>query len=165
MLELVLIRHAKSSHADYGVGDFRRGLNARGEADALQAGRRLAELGLAPDLVLTSSAHRARETTRRLVRAFAPPGPEVREISTFYLAEADALLAEIQRVDAAWRRVAVVAHNPGISVLHHLLTGESVDMPTCAMAVIRFELDDWRAVHADSGRVSHYEYPALWREA
>ncbi len=162
MLELILIRHAKSAAAEHGLADFDRTLNARGEEDAVRAGQRLAELRLRPDLVVCSSAPRARETAQLVARQVGYPEVDIREIGAFYDADADTLLEEVQRIDPACRRVALVAHNPGISVLSRLLTGESVDMPTCAFAVIRFDVDDWRAVHIDSGRVTRYESPAVW---
>jgi len=160
MIELTLIRHAKSIPSEHGRADFDRTLNARGEKDASRMGRRLSELRLSVDLMLSSSARRAIDTAQLIASEVGYPASDIREIEAFYNADADTLLEEIQRIDPACRRAALVAHNPGISWLYRLLTGESIDMPTCAIAVIHFDFDDWQAVHIDSGWVAHYEYPA-----
>jgi len=159
MLELTLIRHAKSGPAEHGLADFDRTLNARGEKDASRMGERLSELRLSVDRMLSSSAQRAVDTARLIAKGIGYPESGIQEIGAFYNAEADTLLAEVQRTDPSYRHLALVGHNPGVSWLHRLLTGESVDMPTCAVAVIHFDVDDWQAVHTDTGWVAHYEYP------
>ena len=84
----------------------------------------------------------------------------IRVPDDFYNASADTLLAEVQRTEASGKHLAVVGHNPGISWLRQMLTGDSLDMPAGAVTVIHFDVDDWQAVHSDSGWVAHYEYPA-----
>src|SRR5215470_2655109 len=62
MLRLFLLRHAKSSWTDPGVGDLDRPLNARGLRAATAMGRFMRANRLNPELVLCSPARRARET-------------------------------------------------------------------------------------------------------
>ena len=159
MLELILIRHAKSGPAEHGHADFDRTLNARGEQDAARMASRLSELPLSVDRMLSSSARRAVETARLIAKGISFPASSIQEVGAFYNADADTLLAEVQRTDPTYRHLALVGHNPGISWLYRLLTGESADMPTCGVAVIHFDVDDWQAVHTDTGWVAHYEYP------
>ncbi|VAW72824.1 hypothetical protein MNBD_GAMMA15-1822 [hydrothermal vent metagenome] len=160
MLELILIRHARSIPFGQGSADFERTLIESGVQDAARMGRRLTELQLKADLILTSPARRAKQTAQLFAREMQYPENDVREVEAFYNAEADTLLAEIQRIVSTCKHLALVAHNPGISWLYRLLANESVDMPTCAVAVIHFDLDDWQAVHADVGWSAHFEYPA-----
>ena len=70
MLTLTLFRHAKSSWATPGLPDFDRPLAPRGEEAAPLMAAFLAESGLAPDLVLCSSARRTRETLDLALPAF-----------------------------------------------------------------------------------------------
>lgn len=160
MLELILIRHAKSVSPEAGLTDFDRILTTRGEQDAIRIGRRLAELRLVFDQLLSSPAQRALQTARLIAGEVGYRASDIRTIDDVYNASADTLLAEVQRTDAACKRLAVVGHNPGISWLRQMLTGESLDMPTCAVTVIHFDVDDWQAVHTDAGWVAHHEYPA-----
>ncbi|HED52066.1 MAG TPA: phosphoglycerate mutase [Gammaproteobacteria bacterium] len=160
MLELILIRHAKAVSPEWGCTDFDRTLNARGERDAVRMGRRLVELRLDVDRMVSSPARRAIETAQRIAGEMGYPTSDIQEIDSFYNASADTLLAEVQRTDAACRHLALVGHNPGISWLRQMLTGDPADMPTCAVAVIHFDLDDWQAVHSDTGWIAHDESPS-----
>ena len=62
MLNLMLLRHAKSSLAEAGQEDSDRSLNDRGRLAATAMGRYMASHSLVPQLVLCSPARRARET-------------------------------------------------------------------------------------------------------
>ena len=64
--QLVLIRHAKSSWADPTLADHDRPLNERVQQAAALVGLHLRAEGLHPDLVLCSSARRARQTLARM---------------------------------------------------------------------------------------------------
>ena len=68
---LLIMRHAKSSWSDDQVSDHERPLTARGKREAELMGRELVRRGLAPDLILTSTAKRARSTAKRVA---AQPG-------------------------------------------------------------------------------------------
>ena len=69
MKELLLLRHAKSSWKDLGMPDHDRPLKKRGLRDAPEVGRKLRELGLAPDRILSSTAARAHATARLAAEA------------------------------------------------------------------------------------------------
>src|SRR5258708_3490962 len=116
MKELLLLRHAKSSWAEPGRDDFERPLNRRGRRPAAQMGSWLTEQGLQPKLVLCSAARRTRETLDLLHDALGTRVPLHIEPG-LYLADAPALLARVQHVDAAVPSVLVIAHNPGLQEL------------------------------------------------
>ena len=62
MRRLLLARHAKSSWGNPALTDHDRPLNARGYRAAQLVGAALSELGCVPDVVLSSTATRTRET-------------------------------------------------------------------------------------------------------
>lgn len=62
MIQLALLRHAKSSWDQPQLDDFDRPLNERGRRAAPIMGHMLASLKFAPDVVLCSPAKRTRET-------------------------------------------------------------------------------------------------------
>ena len=62
MLNLMLLRHAKSSLADAGQEDADRSLNDRGRCAVKAVGHYMASNDLVPQLVLCSPATRAKET-------------------------------------------------------------------------------------------------------
>jgi len=143
MPELLLMRHAKSSWKDADASDHQRPLNGRGRRAAPAVGAalraRLEGAGESIDLVLCSTATRARETLDRM-REAAGLDAEERLVDALYLAAPEAILAvvadEAAGDGAVHQRVLVIGHNPGLAHLAAGLTGLPVDMPTAAVAWI-----------------------------
>src|SRR5215468_12357382 len=112
MKELVLLRHAKSSWADEHVADFDRKLAPRGRKAAAAIGAWLAEHGFRPELILSSSARRTRDTVAGL--GVVAEGVEAAFEDGLYLAEPDGILRRIAKLKPALTRVLVIGHNPGM---------------------------------------------------
>lgn len=128
--ELVLVRHAKSDWGDPSLRDHDRPLNARGTRDAPVMAQRFAALGHPVDVILSSTATRARRTAEAFAAAL---GLEVTLDPELYLASAERLLAKATASGA--HAVLLVAHNPGITDLAYRLSdGGIAHMPTCAVA-------------------------------
>lgn len=144
MIRLALIRHAKSDWGDAGLDDHDRPLAERGIHDAPRMARRLAESGFRPEVILSSTALRARTTAEAFggeLRVAVSLDPEL------YGASAGTLLAAAAASGA--RSVALVAHDPGMSVLAARLSRDRIEhMPTCAVATFAWDEDDWDAVDA-----------------
>ena len=146
---LVLIRHAKSSWTDPDLIDHDRPLNARGRKAAAAVGRHLHRSGLEPDLVLCSSAVRARQTLDYL--RFAA-GPEVAIETSLYGAQAASLLTRIRRIPPGVGTAVLIAHNPGLEELARTLAGAGSDLaaaekfPTGAVAEFRYLTPTWAAI-------------------
>jgi phosphohistidine phosphatase len=142
MIRLALIRHAKSDWGDPGLDDHDRPLGDRGIRDAPRMARRLAETGFRPDVIISSTALRARTTAEAFggeLRVAVSLDPEL------YGASASTLLATAAASGAP--SVALVAHDPGMSVLAARLSGDRIEhMPTCAVATFAWDEDDWDVV-------------------
>jgi phosphohistidine phosphatase len=142
---LIVLRHAKAAHG-VGLADRDRPLTDRGERDSARAGRRLRELGLAPDLVLCSPSLRTRRTAE-LALAELRPGAPVEYDRDIYQAYPEELLALVQRTGPEVRTLLLIGHNPGVQELIMGLTGAGEDpgVPPGAFAVIETEAP-WDAV-------------------
>src|SRR5258708_5321204 len=66
MRQLLLLRHAKSSSGDASIADRERPLNSRGRRTAGVMREAMRDLGLAPDIVLVSTARRTMQTLEAL---------------------------------------------------------------------------------------------------
>lgn len=157
---LILMRHAKSDWHDTTLSDHDRPLNRRGIRDAPVMGRWLAEVGDVPGLVLCSSAVRTRQTAAAMWEVWnvepvqntvedlylSPPSTIVDTIAHF-AGDHDAGDHDAGDHDA----VMVIAHNPGISQLVSLLSGESIEMATAAIAVFELRIHRWRDLAMDTG--------------
>lgn len=164
---LYLLRHAKSSWDDPELDDHDRPLAARGRRAATLIGAYFADERLRPDLVLCSSAERARETWRRVAAVLGDSGapPPARFERGLYLADGDGLL-KLLRASAPdeVRSVMLVGHNDGLPQLALRLAGEAdgdarermaAKFPTAALAVLTFAaLPSWRDLAEGAGRLT-----------
>ena len=142
MKTLLLMRHAKSEWGDPGVADHDRNLNSRGLSAAQQMAAWIVERDLLPVHVLCSTARRAHHTAQLVSEALELGEPSVR--SDLYLPTVDAMLAEL--ATAQGECVLLVAHNPGCEVFIEHVTSCCEAMPTAAVAVIEFDIEDWSDV-------------------
>ncbi|HSG88539.1 MAG TPA: histidine phosphatase family protein [Pseudomonadales bacterium] len=156
---LMLLRHGKSSWKDDTVDDFDRPLAGRGKRDGATFGRRLARRLPAPDLVLCSTARRARDTLAFLIPELVDPAV-VHYEDGLYLASADALLARLRALTGDPQRVLLVGHNPGLTDLVNLLvdgaTPAIANLPTFGVAIF--------TVTASSGDGPAQAADAAWTE-
>lgn len=139
---LILMRHAKSDWGDPSLSDHDRPLNSRGQKDSPRMAGWLAEQSCIPDVVLSSSSSRTRETLALMCEQWGEE-PTVSFTDSLYLAAPDSILDCIRSDALDSRCLMVLAHNPGISYLASLLAGRSIEMPTAAVAVFKVDLDDW----------------------
>lgn len=165
MLQLTLIRHAKSSWKDTTLDDFDRPLNRRGLKNAPMMGKVIRKLGLTFDQIISSPAQRAISTARRIAAELDYPEPDIRTLKILYMANVDDMLECVHAFAPQHKSIALVTHNPGITEFCNFLCGENIDnLPTCAVVVIEFEIDDWQAVYRNTGRLIQYEYPKKHEE-
>jgi phosphohistidine phosphatase len=97
---------------------------------------------LHPDLVLSSTAKRARSTAKRVIKA---GGFECQKhlLDELYLAPPATYLQTLRQLDDITQRVLVIGHNPGMEELAAMLTGRSESLPTAALVHINFDVDSW----------------------
>lgn len=142
MIELILARHAKSDWGDPGLTDHARPLNPRGLHDAPMMAERLAQSGASVDLILSSTAVRARTTAAFFSAAL---GVDVEQDRELYLAPDERLFSRAAETGLA--SVMVVAHDPGLSDLASRLSdGGIAHMPTCSIARFEWDAAAWSAV-------------------
>lgn len=165
---LVVVRHAKSAWPD--LPDHDRPLAKRGRRDAPRAGAWLRNAGHIPDLVLCSTARRARETWQLAAETLGV-SPPVRYEARLYGADLAALLAVIAEQPADAATLLVVGHDPSVQQLTlHLAKdrtgdaiGELVDrvrtkFPTCAIAVLAIS-GPWTELDQGSARLTNFVLP------
>jgi phosphohistidine phosphatase len=138
---IYLLRHAKALSARPGERDFDRALSDEGYADAEIVADKAADKGYIPDLVLSSTALRCRQTSEAIRRTVGPE-VEFRFVDELYDAPADRYL-NIIASQATDNSVMLVGHNPVIGQTLASLIGQSAattalpgGFPTAGLAVI-----------------------------
>jgi phosphohistidine phosphatase len=167
MLTLSLLRHAKSSWAEPSQDDFDRPLNERGMEAAPAMGKFMAAQKLAPDLILCSTAVRARETLE-LVLPHLPRKATIEYEDGLYLAAASAMLKRVRAAAAGVEHVMLVGHDPGMHGLATKLAGSgdpellgalAAKFPSAGLAVIVFDVKGWKAIKPGEGRLKLFMTP------
>lgn len=142
MKTLLLMRHAKSSWKHPELADAERGLAKRGKKDAPTMGELLKEKELVPELILSSTAVRARQTAEAVVEASGYPG-EATYQDALYMAEPEGYLAALRALPDGLERVMVVGHNPGLEGLLQLLSRRIEALPTSTIAYLSLPVQRW----------------------
>ena len=155
---LLLLRHAKSSWDDKSLRDFARPLNKRGLKAAPMVGEIIRKRKLRPELVLSSPAERAKETTR-LVCDAAGLIAVVSYEDGIYEASARRLLEIVSRIEDEVRIAMMVGHNPGFEEFLEALIGEPQRLPTGALALIELGVEKWCEVGPGTGRLAWLTKP------
>lgn len=155
MHQLLLLRHAKAAPDDPAQLDHARPLSARGRQEAATQRAAMQTHGLAPDVVLVSSALRTMQT----LAALEPweETPLVEPLDQLYLADAERMLGILRQVAETARRVLVIGHNPGLHDLAILLAGEQAILG----------LDPASRVLAEgfsTGTLAEFTVPGAWRD-
>lgn len=158
MRTLLILRHAKSSWDDASLADFDRPLNGRGERTAPLMGEVMRQEGLAPEVILSSPATRAKQTALATKGA---AGLDVELIfdDRIYEASANGLRQVVSEIDDRYSSAMLVGHNPGMEALVRYLTGQIEPMPTAALAVIDLDIDAWAEITEDRGTLRHIFRP------
>lgn len=168
MIELMLLRHAKSSWTDTERPDTERPLSKRGKQAAQAMGRLLAANGPAPGLVLCSPARRARDTWK-IVAEELKSAPRVLVDDAIYdFGNGGRVLDCIRARGGKTPSLMVVGHNPSMERLAQRLiaTGDGKlrqrlekKYPTAALAVISFDLSDWSGLEDATGTLQRFVRP------
>jgi phosphohistidine phosphatase len=153
---LLVLRHAKSSRDDHTLTDHDRPLAGRGRRALPRLQRELAARQEPVDLVLCSSATRARQTLEGVRDALPDAAVAIEE--GLYAASVATLLERLRAVPASVTGVLLIGHNPGLELLLHKLAGNgepdalaqlATKYPTGALATLRVP-SRWSALVAGS---------------
>ncbi|GJM00314.1 MAG: phosphoglycerate mutase [Methyloligella sp.] len=159
MLDLYILRHAKSSWSDETLDDFDRPLNKRGKQNAILMGRYLRDAKLSPDMVLCSKAKRCKQTLKRLLAEDFCVDQQVFS-NKLYLASSNELISVIKKTPNLIRSLMIIGHNPGLESLLDLLIKDKTSsdylliaskFPTCAFVHIQIDTDCWTKLAPNSG--------------
>jgi phosphohistidine phosphatase len=137
------MRHAKSSWKDAELIDHDRTLNKRGKKDAPRMGKLLRKEKLVSDLILTSSARRARDTAEAVADE-SGYSDKIHTIPDFYQADLETFFQNLNELSDEINRVLIVGHNPELEEFVETLTGEALTLPTAALVQIELPIQSWR---------------------
>lgn len=159
MLQLVLLRHAKSSWNHPGLRDHDRPLAPRGLRDAPRMGRYLREQGCTPAAALVSTAVRARTTAKLALDAAGAAPDALRLVPNLYGSSPDEIVEIVAEEGGNASPLLVVAHNPGMEDLAARFLGRHEHFPTAALLVAQVPAPDWAGFSPAAATVEAFVRP------
>ena len=169
---LHLLRHAKSSWDDPEFEDKERPLAKRGHKAAEMMRAHLAERGVVPDIVVCSTAVRARQTYEGVRDAIADS--PVRFDDNVYTFAPGPLMKIIHGLPEAAESALLIGHNPALERLALRLADDQASdawayatlckkYPTAALATLEFDVAGWPEVDDGRGRLTGFARPKDFR--
>lgn len=166
---LFLLRHAKAQPADGGTEDFDRTLMLSGMQDGAAIARYLRKNDYRVEKIFCSSSARTTQTAELVLHEITA---EIEYRESLYLAEPAKILAAVRAAPASVSALMMVGHNPGLEESAALLAREPVrskerarhealeeKFPTCALAILDFDVGRWRDVMQGTGRLVDFVRP------
>jgi phosphohistidine phosphatase len=164
MMQLYVLRHAKSSWREDDLPDHERPLARRGRKDAGKVAEYLRKQRIAPALVLCSSSLRTRQTLEAVAGALG--SVETRVEGDLYAASAGQMLERLRQLPDETGSVMLIAHNPGCQELAVRLARpdklrERVEskFPTSGLATLEVTSPTWRSLADGDGRLTAFFAP------
>ena len=157
---LTIVRHAKSSWDDPSLRDHERPLNKRGHRNAPEMGRRIAEHGIRPSLIVSSTAVRAWSTAKAVAKAVGYPYEFLEKEPNLYHASVDRILDVIRAQDERCNNLMLVGHNPGFTdFANFLVPGLTNNLPTAGVVAVEIDRDDWNLYEQPKARLLVHDWP------
>jgi phosphohistidine phosphatase len=149
MLQLNLIRHAKTEPQSKSGRDFDRELLPKGRKQAELLAAFLQENGIQLGNVFCSTAARTKETAAFITETTAC---HIDFFDELYLASCSELKQFIAQQNG--KTITIIGHNEGISELASMLCGELCILQTAGFIQLQFELEDWALISQETGIVT-----------
>lgn len=160
MKTLYIVRHAKSSWDDPSLRDFDRPLNDRGKRDAPTMGKRLHKRNILPDIMISSSAKRARSTAKRIAQELNFSEKQIRLTDSLYHAGPELICSVIRQLPDTAHSVMLFGHNPGLTDFVNQYIDVRIDnIPTCGIVAAKFPVHSWKDIGNVKGELLFFDYP------
>ncbi|MCW8936185.1 MAG: histidine phosphatase family protein [Gammaproteobacteria bacterium] len=159
MKTVLFARHAKSNWNEPGVSDFNRPLNEKGKNDAPLMATYLQQCGYIIHQIISSDAARALATAEEYKKYLTPDKPVIQN-HIIYMASHLDIVDIIKQLPDKQSTVMIVGHNPTMTEVVNYYTRDGVsDMPSCSVAIVQFEANNWSDIKREHGDLLAFEYP------
>ena len=144
MKTVILFRHGKANWDKDFSTDHDKTLAPRGIKGAKKMGQYLSQNNEIPDLVISSTAIRAKSTANLAIKAGKWACPLLfNEI--IYTGSTNDLLTIIKEQDNTLNSICIVGHEPKFSnFIHHSTNNKQTKFSTGSMAKINFDISKWK---------------------
>lgn len=162
--KIYLLRHAETFQLTGNQKDIDRELTATGFRDAVLIGKFMAGKSWIPDAIYSSSAQRANDTTHLVAEQLNYSSSKINYMEELYQATTRVLINIINQFNEEEDAVLVVGHNPHLSYLVELLTGEEIGaLDPGGLVKLTAETDQWPSISSGTCSLSEVIFPVVLR--
>ena len=159
MKSIILFRHGEAGWKNNIFGkDYDKPLTLMGIKEAEKMGMFLSNINSSPDLVISSTAFRAK-TTAELAHKAGDWNSIINFESKIYGGNSNFLLNLISNQNNKYNSICLVGHEPNFSSFISLTTGKYKLFSTASMAKIDFETNQWEEVISKQGSLDWLRSP------
>ncbi|RYF55540.1 MAG: phosphohistidine phosphatase [Cytophagaceae bacterium] len=152
-ITLYIVRHAKAEDRAIFMPDHDRQLTPDGIIAAARMGRYLHGKAILPDVIISSTAPRAKDTATVIAEQIGYDPAAIRLDDALFDGGPKAYLAALNALPTSVQSAMIVGHNPDVSYLAEYLTHQSIgSMSKGAVVTIVFDDVNWPEM---SGRTGH----------
>jgi len=163
MKTIYFIRHAKAGWSQPDTRDFERALSKKGKKDLNTIGSYLAIREIKPELILSSCALRAQETSDILAKKINFNGTKY-YLEELYNSSLEAMIEIIMIQDADINSIFIVGHNPQLHELVNSLIDEHINkFPTLGVVAINFDISEWSEIKDAKGVLDFFIFPKQFK--
>ncbi len=159
MKKLILIRHAKSAWDDPSLADHDRPLGERGLRDAPMMAKRLNKRGIQADLMISSSALRAKETAKFVAKELGYSKDKIVLESSLFHASPHSILKYLRSQDDQDDTILIFGHNPGFTDFVTYLGADIDNLPTAGQFGFKLNSGHWADLKPENIEVWFFDYP------
>ena len=151
MKSVLLFRHGQAGWRNHVFGkDYDKPLTPIGIKDAEKMGAYLSKINNTPDLIISSTANRAK-TTMELAYKAGDWKSIINFETKIYGGNSNFLLELVNKQNNKYNLICLVGHEPNFSSFISLTTGKYKIFNTASMAKIDFETNQWEEVSDNQG--------------
>lgn len=158
MKKIYLIRHAKSSWSDFSLADFDRPLNKRGKKNAPFMGKILKKKNVSPDIILSSSAKRAKKTIKAISKELGCKDKIIFD-KNLYACSTQYILNTVVELDNKIETIFIVGHNPELNMFVERFVDFNQNIPTCGIVELEFNCQKWKDINTLNVNLKSFIYP------
>ena len=161
---LTLVRHAKSDWNN-DLSDFNRPLNKRGMLDAPIMGKIASEKLPIANLMISSTALRAKTTAIAFAKSFEYEQTNIQFIEKLYHCGINEYLEVLEKTGNNINHIYLFSHNPGTTNFVNYLCDENLfTIPSCGVSHIKLSIESWNEITRNSGELKYFLVPKMFKK-
>ena len=152
MKTLMLIRHG-AAQIQSGLNDFDRPLTTSGVENSLSLGQFILESKNIPDLIISSTAKRAKGTAENIIKG-GKLGSDLLFEDSIYGGNSSFLLYLLSEQKNSYNNICLVGHEPHFSnFIYNITNKKNFIFETANLVIIKLNIKKWENVNYKKGRI------------